>query len=108
MKVRNIHNTRQWFQVLQTHRNSQTALMTLAPGHTSSDQPESHSQSEQVLLVLRGSLAAEVGTDRGTLHEGDVIIIAAGIKHRFSNPTEREAVTFNVYSPPEYPSDESA
>jgi mannose-6-phosphate isomerase-like protein (cupin superfamily) len=107
MKVRNIQEATDWFQVLQTCHKSQTAIMTLAPGQASGDQPEAHQNSDQVLLVLRGSLAAEVGTERGTLQEGDVVIIPAGVKHRFSNPTELEALTFNVYSPPEYPSDDA-
>ncbi len=37
---------------------------------------------------------------------GDVVIIPPGVKHKFINSGEEPAVTFNVYSPPEYPVDE--
>lgn len=31
-----------------------------------------------------------------------MIIIPAGVKHRFTNVADKPAVTFNVYSPPAY------
>jgi len=55
------------------------------------------------LLLLDGELTGEVGDDRPTLRKGDVIIIPAGVKHRFINRGRKAAVTFNVYAPPEYP-----
>jgi mannose-6-phosphate isomerase-like protein (cupin superfamily) len=36
------------------------------------------------------------------LREGDVIVISAGTRHKFSNRGSADAVTFNTYSPPEY------
>ena len=33
----------------------------------------------------------------------DVLVIPAGVKHRFTNRGNKPAVTFNVYSPPAYP-----
>jgi len=35
-----------------------------------------------------------------------MVIIPAGVKHRFTNRADRDAVTFNVYSPPGYPAGE--
>jgi mannose-6-phosphate isomerase-like protein (cupin superfamily) len=32
-----------------------------------------------------------------------VLLIPAGVKHRFTNRGHKSAVTFNVYAPPEYP-----
>ena len=43
------------------------------------------------------------GWRRDSLKKGDVIIIPAGVKHRFTNPGRTPAVTFNVYAPPAYP-----
>jgi mannose-6-phosphate isomerase-like protein (cupin superfamily) len=37
------------------------------------------------------------------LKKGDILLIRAGTPHRFENPGRQRAVTFNVYSPPEYP-----
>ncbi len=81
-------------------------MMTLAGSASTGAKPESHEKSDQVLLMLEGELAGEVGEQRVTLQKGDVLIISAGEKHRFTNLSEHPAVTFNVYSPPEYPPDE--
>ncbi|HWN64132.1 MAG TPA: cupin domain-containing protein [Candidatus Binatus sp.] len=103
MNVTNISEAKDWFEVLQTGERSQTAMMTLAPGDATGDQAEAHEKSDQVLLVLGGELTGEVGDQRPHLKKGDVIIIPAGVKHRFVNRAKKPAVTFNVYSPPAYP-----
>jgi uncharacterized protein YjlB len=43
--------------------------------------------------------------EKATLRKGDVLLIPAGVKHRFTNRSDKSAVTFNVYAPPEYPAD---
>jgi len=53
--------------------------------------------------MLEGELNGEVDDERWTLKKGDVIMIPAGAKHRFTNRTQKRAVTFNVYSSPTYP-----
>ncbi len=103
MDVKNIRDASAWFEVLQTHERSQTAMMTLQPGKATGDNAEAHPKSDQVLLMLDGKLAGEVGDERPSLEKGDVIVIPAGTKHRFVNRGDRPAVTFNVYSPPAYP-----
>ena len=103
MDVKNIADAKHWFEVLQTHERSQTAIMTLQPGDATGEKAEAHEKSDQVLLMLNGELTGEVGNDQPSLAKGDVIVIRAGTKHRFVNRGERAAVTFNVYSPPAYP-----
>jgi mannose-6-phosphate isomerase-like protein (cupin superfamily) len=103
MDVTNINKAKDWFEVLQTSERSQTAMMTLAPGDSTGDKAEAHEKSDQVLLMLDGELPGEVGDEHPTLKKGDVIIIPAGLKHRFTNRAAKPAVTFNVYSPPAYP-----
>jgi mannose-6-phosphate isomerase-like protein (cupin superfamily) len=103
MNVTNIDKANAWFEVLQTGERSQTAMMTLAPGDATGDKAEAHEKSDQVLLMLDGELTGEVGEQRLHLKKGDVIIIPAGVKHRFANRAKKSAVTFNVYSPPAYP-----
>ena len=103
MNVTNISEAKGWFEVLQTGERSQTAMMTLAPGDATGDKAEAHEKSDQVLLILGGELTGEVGDQRPHLKKGDVIIIPAGVKHRFVNRARKPAVTFNVYSPPAYP-----
>ena len=105
MDIVNIGIARKWFEVLQTSERSQTAMMTLAPGNATGARPEAHEKSDQVLLMLDGELTGEVGDQHPSLKKGDVIIIPAGVKHRFVNRAAKPAVTFNVYSLPAYPSD---
>jgi mannose-6-phosphate isomerase-like protein (cupin superfamily) len=106
MKTSNIHDARAWFQVLQTTARSQTAVMTLSADGQSSEEMNVHAKSDQVLLVVEGEVEAEVAGDKRHLRAGDSCIVPAGTKHRFKNAGKEKAVTFNVYSPPEYPADE--
>jgi mannose-6-phosphate isomerase-like protein (cupin superfamily) len=101
-RKQNIYAAHAWFEVLQTTRRSQTAVMTLDPGQSSGDEPEAHEGSDQVLLVVDGEVAAEIGKKRSRLKAGDVVIIPPGTKHKFTNRDRKAAVTFSVYSPPEY------
>ena len=103
MDVTNINKAKDWFEVLQTGEQSQTAMMTLAPGDATGDKAEAHEKSDQVLLILEGELTGEVSDQRPHLKKDDVIIVPAGAKHRFVNRVKKPAVTFNVYSPPAYP-----
>jgi len=105
MEITNIGKAREWFEVLQTSERSQTAMMTLVPGDATGARAEAHEKSDQVLLMLDGELTGEVGDQHPSLKKGDVIIVPAGVKHRFVNRAAKPAVTFNVYSPPAYPSD---
>ena len=103
MNVTNIEKAKDWFEVLQTSERSQTAMMTLASDQSSGKKADAHEKSDQVLLTLEGELNGEVDDEWWTLKKGDVIMIPAGAKHRFTNRTQKRAMTFNVYSPPAYP-----
>ena len=103
----NVLNAKSLFRVLQTTRKSQTATMTLPPGAESGPKGNDHPGSDQILLVLKGTLSAEVGPKRSDLKRGDVIVVPAGVPHRFVNNGKTPAVTFNVYAPPAYDEDEA-
>jgi len=103
MDLANIKETTEWFEVLQTSKRTQTAMMTLAPGKKTGLKNDAHKKSDQVLLMLSGKLSGTVGAERVSLKRGDILLIRAGTPHRFENPGRQCAVTFNVYSPPEYP-----
>lgn len=103
MDLSNIKEATEWFEVLQTSKRSQTAMMTLAPGRATGQKAEAHKKSDQVLLMLAGKLSGKVGRKRVQLAKGDVLLIPAGTPHRFNNAGRKAAVTFNVYAPPEYP-----
>ncbi|HEY5812838.1 MAG TPA: cupin domain-containing protein [Terrimicrobiaceae bacterium] len=106
MKRENIFRGKAWFKVLQTTKRSQSAVMKLGPGQSTGEEPEAHKKSDQVMLLVSGELSAEIGGKRSRLKAGDVIIVPPGVKHKFSNRGQEPAVTFNVYSPPEYPPNE--
>jgi mannose-6-phosphate isomerase-like protein (cupin superfamily) len=104
--VCNIHSASSWFEVLQTTNRSQTAVMTLKPGASTGEEPESHEDSQQVLLLIDGELLAEVDGERQNLKPGDIVIIPPKVKHKFTNKGKSPALTFNVYCPPEYSPEE--
>lgn len=106
VNLSNIKQATEWFEVLQTTASSQTAVMRLAPGEGTGEHAESHEDSEQILLLLEGTLAAEIGSEHLAMNVGDIVIIPAGVKHKFINPGTTIAVTFNTYCPPEYSPDE--
>jgi mannose-6-phosphate isomerase-like protein (cupin superfamily) len=106
MKITNIDDARGWFAVLQTSAKAQTAVMILTAGGQSSEEMNTHAKSDQVLLLLEGELEAEVDGEKRTMRKGDCCIVPAGTPHRFENRGRGRAVTFNVYSPPEYAADE--
>src|SRR5436190_1879122 len=102
-KRANIYRPKEWFKVLQTTKRTQTAVMTLGAGQSTGEKAEAHKSSEQVLLLIEGELAAEIGGKRSRMKAGDVVVIPPRVKHKFTNGGERPAVTFSVYAPPEYP-----
>lgn len=105
MFITNLQSAENWFEVLQTTDRSQTAVMNLDPGQASGDSKESHPGSDQVLVVLDGEVLAEVAEERARMRKGDVVVIPAGVRHRFVNDGDIPARTFSVYAPPAYPAD---
>lgn len=106
MSIANIQKATSWFEVLQTTEKTQAAVMTLIPGGETAPHAEAHEKSDQVLLVVSGRMKGTIGDTQVHLEAGDVVIIPAGLPHHFKNDDEVPALSFNVYSPPEYPADE--
>jgi len=102
MQKHNVNSRRDFFAVLDSAKQSQTAVMTLQPGQESGEKGNEHAQSDQVLYVISGELKAEIGSESATLHTGDVVIVPAGAPHRFRNSGKSPAQTLNVYAPPAY------
>src|ERR1700683_18933 len=100
MNISNIHDVKEWFEILETTERSQSAVMVLTAGGHSFEGMSIHKSSDQILYLVEGELSAEVGDDKRILREGDSCIIPAGTPHRFENQGVYRAVTFNVYSPP--------
>jgi len=102
MQKHNVNERSDFVAVLDTAVQSQTAVMTLAPGQESGERGNEHAQSDQVLYVIAGELEAEIGSDRATLRPGDAVIVPAGAPHRFHNAGNEPVRTLNVYAPPAY------
>jgi mannose-6-phosphate isomerase-like protein (cupin superfamily) len=102
MSATNIRDSKSWFDVLETAQHCQTAVMTLGPGEESGPKQNEHPLSEQVLYLVEGELEAEIGDRRLTMRAGDSVIVGTQTPHRFSNRSDRPAITFNVYAPPAY------
>jgi mannose-6-phosphate isomerase-like protein (cupin superfamily) len=66
MNVSNIYHAREWFEVLQTTNQSQTAVMRLEPGEPTGKEAESHKHSQQLLLLIEGELLADL--------DGEIVI----------------------------------
>ncbi len=105
MRHSNIYRKTKWFEVLKTTKRTQVAVMKLGPGQATGEEAEAHKNSDQVLLLIDGELAAEIDGQRSVMKAGDFVTIPPRTKHKFTNKGERPAITFNVYSPPEYPAD---
>jgi len=102
MQKHNANARKDFFAVLDTAAQTQTAVMTLQPGQESGEKGNEHAQSDQVLYVISGEIEAEIGSEKATLHAGDVVIVPAGAAHRFRNAGKTPAQTLNVYAPPAY------
>jgi mannose-6-phosphate isomerase-like protein (cupin superfamily) len=99
------------FDVLAATRGIQAAMMTLAPGDTSDDEPSNeHPRSEQWVFVLSGTGEALIGKRRSHLRRlklaaNSLLLIQKGELHQISNTGKRPLRTISFYSPPAYDAD---
>ena len=57
--------------MLVTSKRTRTAVMNLGVGHSTGAKPEAHTNSDQVLLVLKGELLGRVGNKCLHMKAGD-------------------------------------
>ena len=72
------------------------------PGGSTGDEPYTHGDSEELLLVVRGRVHLQLGTDVYDLGTGDSVQYRSSTPHRVSNPGEELAEVLFVISPPSY------
>jgi transcriptional regulator with XRE-family HTH domain len=72
------------------------------PGGSTGDQPYTHGDSEELLLVIDGSIEVELDGELFTLSSGDSVHYRSSTAHRVSNPSSRPAEVLYVISPPSY------
>jgi transcriptional regulator with XRE-family HTH domain len=72
------------------------------PGGSTGDEPYTHGDSEELLLVVRGRVHLQLGTDVYDLDTGDSVHYRSSTPHRVSNPGSGPAEVLFVISPPSY------
>ncbi|MBA3609203.1 MAG: cupin domain-containing protein [Verrucomicrobiota bacterium] len=103
MNVTHIFAAGSGFRILDTTERSQSGLLTLEPGESSSEKPSVHKDSDQTLVLLAGELKAEIGDEKAVLEDGDAVLVPAKTPHRFINTGKSRATTFSVYARPAFP-----
>lgn len=72
--------------------------LTVPPG-ANVPPPHSHSQNEEIVYVVEGTLRYTVGPDNRDLGPGDSMHTPKGVVHAFSNPFSQAARALIILSP---------
>lgn len=72
------------------------------PGGSTGDEPYTHGDSEELLLVLAGRIQLQLGSELLDLSTGDSVDYRSSTPHRVSNPGDETAEVLFVISPPSY------
>ncbi len=71
-------------------------------GGSTGDEPYTHGDSEELLLVVEGRVHVQLGTEIYDLRAGDSVHYRSSTPHRVSNPGGEPAEVLFVISPPSY------
>lgn len=74
----------------------------LDPGASTGAEPYAHGDSEELFVVLSGSLRLQLGTELFALEAGDSIEYRSSTPHRAANVGEETAEVLWIISPPSY------
>ena len=72
------------------------------PGGSTGDEPYTHGDSEELLVVLDGIVHLQLGTEIFELRSGDSIDYRSSTPHRLVNAGEETAEVIWIISPPSY------
>ena len=72
----------------------------LDPGGSTADEPYTHGDSEELVVVLAGTIHLQLGTEVLALAAGDSIDYSSSIPHRVVNAGDETAEVMWVISPP--------
>jgi transcriptional regulator with XRE-family HTH domain len=72
------------------------------PGGSTGDEPYTHGDSEELLLVLAGRVHLQLSSELLDLSQGDSVNYRSSTPHRVSNPGDEPAEVLFVISPPSY------
>jgi transcriptional regulator with XRE-family HTH domain len=71
-------------------------------GGSTGDEPYTHGDSEELLIVVEGSVHVQLGTEIHDVTAGDSVHYRSSTPHRVSNPYDETAEVLFVISPPSY------
>lgn len=71
-------------------------------GGSTGDEPYTHGDSEELLVVLRGTVHLQLGTEVFELDTGDSVDYRSSTPHRFTNAGDDTAEVMWIISPPSY------
>ena len=72
------------------------------PGGSTGDEPYTHGDSEELLLVVQGRVHFQLGASVYDLRDGDSVHYRSSTPHRVINPGDEPAEVLFVISPPSY------
>ena len=82
--------------------NLEVFVGELDPGGSTGAEPYSHGDSEELFVVLSGTVQLELGGELHELDAGDSIDYRSSIQHRISNVGKELAEVMWIISPPSY------
>jgi transcriptional regulator with XRE-family HTH domain len=72
------------------------------PGGSTGDEPYTHGESEELLIVIEGEVHVQLGADVYTVSAGDSVHYESSTPHRVANHGDEPAEVLFVISPPSY------
>lgn len=80
----------------------QVIVGELDEGGSTGDEPYTHGDSEELLVVLEGAVHLQLGTEMFELRRGDSIDYRSSTPHRLTNAGDGPAEVMWIISPPSY------
>lgn len=87
-------------EVIYTGTKSQLVVMAIPPGGDIG--LETHPHVEQILFFHSGKGEASLDGQVSEFGVGDVVVVAPGVEHNFTNTGEEPLKLYTVYSPPNH------
>lgn len=86
---------------LTTTDRLQVVLMCLQPGEDIGE--ETHDDTDQVLVVVKGEGHAFVAGQRHAIEKGSMVVVPAGTVHNLVNDAGESLRLYTIYVPPHHP-----
>jgi transcriptional regulator with XRE-family HTH domain len=82
--------------------NLEVVVARFEAGGSTGDEPYSHGDSEELLVVVEGRVHVQLGTEVHELAQGDSVHYESSTPHRVANAGDERAEVLFVISPPSY------